>query len=199
MEELKTKADFRKLVKEQRLMLGVENIKELSDIIIDEYCSLDCYKNADVIMPYYSKDLEINTLKLIDRAFMDNKKVAVPKLFVDELGVDYMLFVIINDKTEFKKSKFDLTEPVSDETYYPERDKKIEYIMPGLAFDLKGNRIGYGGGYYDKYLSNFDSYDNIHKVALAFDFQIFDELPCEDFDKKYDMIISENRFYLREL
>lgn len=199
MEELKTKDDFRKLVREQRLMLGIENINELSEIIVDEYCSLDCYKNAEVIMPYYSKEYEINTMNLIKRALADGKKVAIPKLFVDDIGVDYMLFVSIDENTKFEKGKYDLTEPVSTDTYYPEKDKKIEYIMPGLAFDLKGSRIGYGGGYYDRYLSNFDSYDNIHKVALAFDFQIFDELPCDEHDKKYDMIISENRYYLREL
>ena len=196
MGEMLTKNEYRELVKNQRLMLGLENINELSKIVIDAYCSLESYKNADVIMPYYSKDYEINTKTLIKRAIEDHKVVAVPKLLIDEFGEGYMVFVKIDEHTVFKKVQYDLEEPESDDTYYPYKNEKIEYIMPGLAFDLNGGRIGYGGGYYDRYLSKYDM-PNLHKVALALDFQIFDELPCNEFDKKFDTLISENRYFFR--
>jgi 5-formyltetrahydrofolate cyclo-ligase len=107
-----------------------------------------------------------------------------------------MVFVKINENTPFIKVKYNLEEPDSNDTYYPNRSQSIEYIMPGLAFDLNGGRIGYGGGYYDRYLSKYDM-PNLHKVALALDFQIFDELPCNEYDKKYDTLISENRYFFR--
>ncbi|MBP5304408.1 MAG: 5-formyltetrahydrofolate cyclo-ligase [Lachnospiraceae bacterium] len=196
MGEMLTKNEYRELVKNQRMMLGLENINQLSQVIIDEYCQLESYKNADVIMPYCSKDYEINTRSLIKRAIEDGKIVAVPKLIIDEFGEAYMVFVKINENTPFVKVKYNLEEPDSNDTYYPNKSQKIEYIMPGLAFDLNGGRIGYGGGYYDRYLSKYDM-PNLHKVALALDFQIFDELPCNEYDRKYDTLISENRYFFR--
>ena len=197
MGNMMTKDEYRELVKEQRKMLGIENIEMLSKVITDEYCSLDTYKESKVIMPYYSMDYEVNTKHLIEKAINDGKIVAVPKTYIDEIGNGYMMFVKINENTVFKKTHFGVMEPESDDIDVPEADVKIDYIMPGLAFDLRGGRIGYGRGYYDRYLMVYDR-PNLHKVAFAFDFQIFDEIPSDEYDKKYDMIISENRYYFRE-
>ena len=135
MGEMLTKNEYRELVKNQRLMLGLENINELSKIIIDAYCSLESYKNADVIMPYYSKDYEINTKTLIKRAINDGKVVAVPKLLIDEFGEGYMVFVKIDEKTNFNKAHYNLEEPESNDTYYPYKTEKIEYIMPSTMIN----------------------------------------------------------------
>ena len=65
-------------------------------------------------------------------------------------------------------------------------------LLPGLAFDLEGNRVGYGGGYYDRYLSRHDG-AGLHTVAVAYDFQVVERLEAESFDKRPELIVTERR------
>lgn len=101
-----------------------------------------------------------------------------------------MDFYVIRDKSELSIGSYGILEPVTDTIIYP--DEKSLIIMPGLVFDTKGNRIGYGGGYYDKYISE---YNLGLKAAICFDFQIIEEniIEVEDTDVVPDMIITDSR------
>ena len=98
--------------------------------------------------------------------------------------------VKIVDLTNLKEDKYGILEPTKDIEAMNKNELDL-VIMPGLAFDTNGGRLGYGGGYYDKYLQKIAG--NLSKVALAYDFQIVQEVPKEEHDIKVDYIITEKR------
>lgn len=179
-----TKKNYREKVKLLRQELSLELVVYKSRIIMQKLQSTEHYKKADCIYTYVSFGQEVNTTELIHTALSDGKRVAVPKI-----KEKIMNFYYISDITELKTGFYGILEP---ETENPANETDALLVMPGLAFDRTGNRIGYGGGYYDKYLAK----QNTHwKAALAFELQIFEQLPCSLLDKKPDMIISEEEIY----
>lgn len=100
-----------------------------------------------------------------------------------------MVFIKINSLENLVTSSYGILEPVGDKSNF-NVDNLGLIVMPGLAFDKQGNRLGYGGGYYDKFLSS-NKIDN-KKIALAYDFQVLDKVPSEKHDIKIDSIITED-------
>lgn len=180
------KKEIRKIIKEKKKQLLESNQQMYSDIIIKKCIDLDVYKNSNTLFSYIHFNQEVKTDKLIKRAWQDSKKVAVPKVLDDNIE-----FYYINTFKELKKGYYNILEPLVDRMAIPNDNAII--IMPGLAFDKHKNRIGYGGGFYDRYLS---INKNIIKIALAYDFQIFDSLPVEPNDVKVDIVITEKRIIL---
>lgn len=116
-------------------------------------------------------------------------------MFVD-IYFDCFIFYQVDDLKELQINQFknmQINEP--DPRIHPKLIPGVGdlMIMPGLAFDVKGNRIGYGGGFYDKYLKQ---YEHVCKIGVCFDFQILEAIKAEVFDVKADCIISEERSYL---
>jgi 5-formyltetrahydrofolate cyclo-ligase len=173
------KEELRKLIKDKRK--NILNKKELSTIIVNKLMSLDIYKEARVIALYNSLDSEVDTSYLINES-MNNKLVLLPKIINNK-----MLFIVINKDTLYEKSNIGVMEPIGD-IYNGIIDL---IIVPGLSFDSNLNRLGFGMGYYDKYLSN----NNIYKIGLCFDEQIIDLVPTNDLDIKMDMVITKKRVY----
>ncbi|AIY84915.1 5-formyltetrahydrofolate cyclo-ligase [Clostridium baratii] len=178
--------------------------KELRKEIIKKRDELDCtektikdkkiieklkdtkeYKEAKGIFVYIGFGSEINTKILIEDALEDGKEVCVPKVIKKD-----MVFIKINSLENLVTSSYGILEPVGDKNNF-NVDNLGLIIMPGLAFDKQGNRLGYGGGYYDKFLSN--NKINVKKIALAYDFQILDKVPSEEHDIKVDSIITEEK------
>ena len=158
------KDDIRK-----RMLLIRKNIlgkKEKSTKIVEKIINLDLYKNAKVIAIYNSLPNEVDTSYLI-KCSLGNKIVLLPKVINDK-----MIFIRVDKNTIYKKSAFKIYEPIGDE--YLEKPNLI--IVPGIAFDKSLNRLGYGKGYYDKYLGN----NNVYKIGVCFENQIIDRLPCND-------------------
>ena len=109
----------------------------------------------------------------------DGKKVAVPKIYGDE-----MRFIYLPDLSQVEKGYSGIPEPVADG---PEGDDPTALVlMPGIAFDKEGHRIGYGGGFYDKFLAKEPGHPT---VALCYDFQVVKELPTEEFDIPVDLVL----------
>jgi 5-formyltetrahydrofolate cyclo-ligase len=128
---------------------------------------------------------EVNTYPLIERAWQDGKTVAVPIAKVR----GEMYFVSIVSFSELKKSRFGVMEPQKGKTEEVVPKKKDFFLVPGSVFDQKGNRYGYGGGYYDRY---FQQYPNVYKIAAAFSFQVMEfDLQVEVFDIPVDCIVTE--------
>jgi len=169
----------------ERTLLSEEEHQSDSNKIIDLLKNQPEYIEADVILTYVSFGKEVNTYSLIQDCFMSKKVVAVPKII--EKGV--MEFFEITKLDDLQPGKFGILESVSEVPITYIQSKRYLMIMPGLAFDRKLHRIGYGGGYYDRYLSHIENI-NLTSIALAFDFQIYEEIPSEDFDYRPNMIIT---------
>lgn len=178
------KEDVRTLVKEQKRKMNKEGITSYSSAISEEFFKQPFYKDASVLYAYLSYNQEIETKFIIERAWADGKTVAVPKVLSD--GV--MEFYEIKSFDEIELGYQGIPEPKGDGPVAAY--KNVLILMPGLAFDKTGGRIGYGGGFYDRYIDRFEKRGTTFtKVALAYDFQIFVDLPIDEFDKKVDIIL----------
>ena len=172
-----TKDELRKLLIKKRK--EIIDKKELSTRIVNKVLELDIYKEAKVIALYKSMKDEVDTNSLINESLKE-KVVLLPRTINNE-----MYFVIINQDTLYEKSNIGVLEPIGKRY----NDKIDLIIVPGIAFDNDLNRIGFGKGYYDKYLSHQD----IYKIGICFDEQIVDYIPTLDHDIKMDMIITEKK------
>ena len=177
-----TKEELRKLMLIKRK--EIINKKELSMIIINRLLELDIYQKARIIALYNSMSDEVDTSYLINEA-LKNRIVLLPRIINDK-----MEFIMVNKDTLYDKSNLGVREPIGEEY-----DKEIDLIIvPGVAFDYHLNRLGFGKGYYDKYLSNNDLY----KIGLAFSEQIVDNVLSNELDIPMDMIITENKVYKKK-
>ena len=177
------KKEIRALIKSLKKQLSTDYIKEYSSKVCDILCNERVYKEAKVIYPYLAYNQEIITDTLIERAWADGKAVAVPKCYEE----NRMEFHRITSFDDTELGMFNIPEPKCGEIV---DDSDVLIIMPGLAFDDEFNRIGYGGGYYDRYLDRKQNC-NFVKVAFAYDFQIVDHIEVDDYDYKVDVIITD--------
>ncbi|MGT2743161.1 5-formyltetrahydrofolate cyclo-ligase [Streptococcus plurextorum] len=131
-----------------------------------QFWALEAYQKAKVIALYLAFSHEFNTQLLIDQALSDGKKILVPKTYSN----GRMIFVAY-DKERLYKTSFGLWEPLSHTEVMKSRIDLI--LVPGLAFNTSGYRIGYGGGYYDRYLEDYQG----ETISLAYPFQALDFQP----------------------
>ena len=149
-----------------------------SMIIKDKIMNLDIYKNSNCIALYYSMKSEVDTKELIKESLELGKKVVLPRI----INKNKMIFISVNRDTNYEKNSFGVLEPIGEE----ERDIDL-IICPGVAFDKDNNRLGYGRGYYDKYLKDKD----IYKIGICYKEQLVDKIDIDDFDIKMDMVITD--------
>jgi 5-formyltetrahydrofolate cyclo-ligase len=116
---------------------------------------------------------------MLEQALKDGKRVAVPKVYGDE-----MKFIYLSDLSQVEKGFAGIPEPVADGDVAA--DPTALVLMPGLAFTEKGHRMGYGGGFYDKFLSQEPNHPTL---ALCYAFQMVDELPVEEYDVPVDVVL----------
>lgn len=179
-----TKTEIRKSIREKRESLSENQVKVKSKKIIKLFLKSDYYKNAKAIMSYMPIKNEVDVTELNQKILSDGKKLILP---VIDNSIDEIQAVEIFDLTELrKKGKYSIMEPDLEQAYTGEIDL---IIVPGVAFDKSGNRVGFGKGYYDQFLCNRIS----RKLVLAYDFQIVNEIKTESFDEKIDIIIDENK------
>jgi len=183
------KKRLRETVKNLLNGLSAEDYNFKNKVITDNLLKSDEYKDSNTIFIYYPFRKEIDTRKIIKDALAKNKKVVLPKVS----GSEIKLFFLTDAKKELKPGVFGILEP--DSSFCLKADlKNIDLvIIPGLCFDLNFNRIGYGGGFYDRILEKLST--KVKIVALAFDLQIFNNIPACLHDKKIDMIITESNIY----
>ncbi len=182
-----SKKEIRKSIKEKKSKLSPLEIENNSKIIIKELITSDEYKNSKKIFSYVSFNQEVVTKNLLKDTFT-RKKIAVPKIVDNQ-----MVFYYIESLDELDTGIKGILEPkntANSNIAIPEEGDL--FLVPGLAFDLNKNRIGYGRGYYDKYFNKYKDI-NFHKIALAFDFQIIETIPADNYDVTLDGIITEKR------
>ena len=180
------KEKIRKEILKRRNKLDEKEWEEKSLIIQKKLLSTQFYKDAKVIFTYYHFDREVKTDFIIKTAFQDDKIVCLPK---NDRKRKEMIPVQILSFEEIDIEK-KIPEPKS--LRYIEENEIDIVIVPGVVFDIYGNRIGMGGGFYDKFIGKVKG--KVITVSPAFDFQVLDEkLPVSSFDEKVDIIITEKR------
>jgi len=148
--------------------------------------SLKEFKEAHTILSYYSKESEVETEEMMEEALRKGKRVLLPKVREREI----CLGEIKDLEKDLEKGRFGILEP--KETYRKTTPRGIDLvILPGIAFDLKGERIGYGKGYYDRFLKKFPR--TIPLIGLAYDFQVVNHPPGERYGRRVWKIITETR------
>ncbi len=174
------KQDLRKQCLERRKRIEEKEIK--SKTIIEEILLNPLYQNSSVIALYNSIDSEVSTKELIRTSLLLKKVLLLPKIEDNR-----MIFIRIDASTKYKESSYHIKEPIGEE-YLGNIDLMI---VPGVAFTKEGKRLGYGGGYYDKYLEG----KNIKTIGLSFEEQILEDIPLEEHDQVLDYIQTEERLY----
>ena len=182
-----TKEEVRSKIREKKRKLTKDDIISASESALQYLISLPEYKDADEIYTYISYNQEICTLEFVKKALFDGKKVAVPLVEGAEIE-----FYYITSLEELKPGYQGIPEP-STLNRAALKDKTL-MLMPGLAFSKDGKRIGYGGGYYDRYLCRYKDC-NIYRCGFAYEFQIYDDLKTEEYDQKIDVIVTPKNIY----
>ena len=178
------KSELRKVMKRKRSGLSAERILMYSGCIAENLIQRQEYADASVLLAYVSFSSEVNTHFLIEKAWKDGKRVAVPKCMDDSK----LEFQYIRSFDDLAPGKFGIPEPVTGESVEYNEDDKCLLLLPGVAYTNKGDRLGYGGGYYDRYLKKHDSIPN---AMLAYSLQQTETLPVDEMDVPANMIITE--------
>ena len=173
------KTALRKTIREKKRAMTAEQIEAASSRLAELFFASEMYQKAKTVYGYLPYNQEVRTVPMLERALQDGKRVAVPKVYGDE-----MKFIYITDLSAVEKGYAGIPEPVADEPVAD--DPTALVLMPGLVFDPQGHRIGYGGGFYDKFLSSEPEHPTL---ALCYDFQVMPHLQTEEFDIPVDCVL----------
>lgn len=180
------KIEIRKKIKKIREKLEFEIWEEKSLKIQEKFLSTEFYKNSNVIFTYFHFNREVKTDLIIKKCFEDRKIICLPY-------IDWKNKILIPSEIKSFEEIVETKGIPCPKFLKPVEIEKIDIvIVPGVTFDIFKNRIGMGGGFYDKFLKDIPQ--KTLKIALAFEFQILKEgLPIEEKDIKVDFIITESR------
>lgn len=185
------KKELRSKYKQIRTDMSPDLKKKLDESIFKRLISTEAYKKCKVLLTYVSTPIEVDTMQLIKHALSDGKTVAVPKC-VD--GTRDMIFYIISSMNHLEPGAFSVMEPIPDKcdelTYF----EGAVCIVPALAYDMDGYRLGYGKGYYDRFLS---SHKGMYNIGIEYCSCTASKLIRGRFDVPSDMIITEK--YIKKI
>ncbi len=180
------KNEIRAIMKKRRRDTPPDVLLKLSARICTRLIETSLFKEAGSIWCYVPLPGEVDTTALFRAAWAGNKTAAAPKVTPDGLR-----FHVIRSFSDLTEGHFHVREPEGGEIA---EDDSALIILPGLSFDKKGNRIGYGKGYYDRFLS---SHPGLRTAGAAFDFSVMDDLPHKESDVRADIVVTESRIYTR--
>lgn len=173
------KKELRKQIRSLKRQMTKEQIEAASASLAEQFFATEYYRNARTIYGYLPYNQEVRTVPILRQAMLDGKRVAVPKVYGEE-----MRFIYLEDMGAVSEGYAGIPEPVADEPVA--QDPTALVLMPGLAFDRQGHRIGYGGGFYDRFLAQEPNHPT---VALCYEFQMMDRLETEEFDVPVDCVL----------
>ncbi len=173
------KQALRRQIREKKRAMTEEQILSASQRLGTLFAQSPLYRQAKTIYGYLPYNQEVRTVPMLQRALQEGKRVAVPKVYGDE-----MRFIYLDDLSAVEKGYAGIPEPVADGPVAD--DPTALVLMPGLAFDHQGHRIGYGGGFYDKFLAQEPNHPTL---ALCYDFQMMEHLDTEEFDIPVDCVL----------
>ncbi len=173
------KQTLRKKIREQKRAMTEAEIVSKSEKLGQLFVASEAYKQAKTIYGYLPYNQEVRTVAMLQQALEDGKRVAVPKCYGEE-----MRFIYMDDLSRVEKGYCGIPEPIADEPVAD--DKTALVLMPGLAFTKEGLRMGYGGGFYDKFLASEPGHPTL---ALCYDFQMVETIPTEEYDIPVDTVL----------
>ena len=176
------KAELRKQVLQEMKAISQEQKQAMDQALTDQFLKHPFYQEAKVIATYLSFPHEFQTQELIEQALKDGKKVLIPKTY-PKGRMDFVVY----DPQQLVKTSFGLLEPQGDLEVVDASQIDLIHV-PGLAFTTEGYRIGYGGGYYDRYLEHFTG----HTLSTVYPCQIRDFIP-EDHDIPVQEVLIDER------
>ncbi|MBS6395592.1 MAG: glutamate-5-semialdehyde dehydrogenase [Clostridiales bacterium] len=183
------KQEIRTEVKRRRADADPRLLHEASKRAVQQFTELDAYKDTQILLAYVDAKREVETRLLMRQAWEDGKRVAAPR--VDGSGI--MHYYYIDSLQDLEPGSFGIMEPKKECPLCETEDGLL--LMPGVAFDEHCHRVGYGGGYYDRYL---EKHPGLVHIALAFEFQIFAGVPFEEHDILPQMIVTDLRILIPE-
>ena len=164
--------------KYKEIRKNVSNKEEQDDIIFSKIINLEEYKESNSILTYVSLKDEVDTIKLVKYSLQEGTKIAVPKCKGQSIE-----FYYIKSLEELEEGNFKILEPKTNKKVSDFNNSIC--IIPGLAFDKQNNRIGYGRGFYDRFLENYKGI----KIGLAYKECICDKIDADENDIKMDKVI----------
>ena len=173
------KKELRRQIRAQKRAMTEAEITQKSEKLGELFAASPLYQNANTIYGYLPYNPEVRTVPMLEQALRDGKRVAVPKVIGDE-----MVFIYMDDLNKVEKGYAGIPEPVAEGPVADDTHALV--LMPGLAFDPQGHRIGYGGGFYDKFLASEPEHPTL---ALCYDFQMLSHLETEEFDIPVDCVL----------
>ena len=187
-DEMKQKKKaLRREIRALRAVHSDEEIHAMSLKVLEQVKALPEYQEAETLFVYVDCKHETETSDLIRQAWADGKKTAVPKV----IGEAMKFFYITSLEDDLEEGYFGIREPYEKNPADEAADREGSLmLMPGVAFDEARHRIGYGGGFYDRYL---EAHPGLRTAALAFEFQVKAEVPFEKFDILPGRIVTEKR------
>ena len=181
---MESKKDIRRHVLEKRNQITEKEWEEKCRRIYEKVTFHPFFLESDIIYCYVDYRNEVGTRSIIQKAWECKKQVAVPRIEEGEMN-----FYYIHSFDDLSSGYKGILEPITD---FPALDEHALVIVPGVAFDKARNRIGYGKGYYDKFMSQHPTY---HTIALSFEEQMVESIAAEMHDFCPEIIITEEQIY----
>ena len=180
---IERKKEARQKYRTLRNAMSDDYKKNADEVLFSKTVNCKAYADADTVLAFYPIKNEPDVLKIVQKALSDKKRVAFPISNTN----DYTLcFKYVDSLDELVSGAYSIPEPkASAEDFCPAG--RVLCLVPALAFDRNGRRIGYGKGFYDRFLAGFDG----TSLGLSYDELLADDLPHEATDKKIDMIFTE--------
>ena len=173
------KKEIRDQIRQKKRAMTIEQIEAASARLCEQFAQTEQYRNAKTVYGYLPYNQEVRTTAMMEQVLKDGKRLALPKIYGD-----VMKFIWVDDLSQVAKGYCGIPEPIHDEPLADDPTSLV--LMPGMAFTKDGQRMGYGGGFYDKFLGGEPGHPT---VALCYDFQIVESLPTEAFDIPVDLVI----------
>ena len=183
------KREIRNKVQEERDALSRGEWAAQSEAVFQRLWSVEDFQDAGTVFFFLSFRSEVDTVPMIKRAMAEGKRVCLPYTCTDSKQM--VASHILDFEGDLEPGNYDIMEPRAD-SIRPVPPEEIDVIvMPGVAFDSSGRRLGYGGGYYDRFLDRCQP--DCLRIAPCFCLQVIEEVPCAEHDQRIHMIVTEKR------
>ena len=208
---LQNKKEIRKRIREARNCLTEMEVEIRSDLICRRILSLPEYKEAESVLCYMAFRNEVDLKYIMSTSWREGKKIYLPRM---DAGTGQMEFYLHTPQDDLPVNAMGIREPSPDRPTFPESCKEGErvlMVMPGVVFDRERRRLGYGGGFYDRYLAemtpdlkektsrmqiNSETMIYLTTLAAAYELQLVkDPLPEEETDIRPDILVTEENIY----
>jgi len=193
MEAMNMNNDERQMLRNKTLgardLLSASERQEKSSFAIQNFWSLPEMKHWSTLFVYVNFRSELETLELIYQCLSQGKRVAVP--LVDASTVSMIPLLIQDPEKDLVPGYYGIPEPDPQKSLRVAAREIDAAVIPGSVFDIQGGRLGYGGGYYDRFLVN--DAPQAKRIGLAFEMQVVEKVPVEPHDQPLDILITEKR------